>query len=140
MAELPWYKDGLKFQCSQCGNCCTGAPGFVWVNKQEMQDIANAIGLTDLDEFKEKYTQKVGIRYSLKELPGSYDCIFFDSKSRGCQVYDARPRQCRTWPFWDSNLKSEESWQATCQICPGSGKGPIVPLEVIEEQRTRFKL
>ena len=26
----PWYADGLSFECTMCGNCCTGPPGAVW--------------------------------------------------------------------------------------------------------------
>ena len=135
----PWYKDGLAFNCSQCGDCCTGGPGYVWVNKEEMQKMAEVVGITDLDEFKHRYTRKIGVRYSLKEL-SNYDCIFFDNKTRKCQVYDARPRQCKTWPFWDSNLKSPETWKQTCKICPGSGEGQLHQLEEIEERRSAIRI
>ncbi|WP_296458322.1 hypothetical protein [Rubinisphaera sp.] len=37
---MSWYKDGLKFECTQCGNCCTGGPGAVWVSEEEIQAIA----------------------------------------------------------------------------------------------------
>ena len=36
----PWYEDGLRFRCTRCGACCTGSPGFVWVNAEELADIA----------------------------------------------------------------------------------------------------
>ena len=39
------------------------------------------------------------------------------------------------WPFWDSNLKSAKTWQETCEVCPGSGKGKLYQLEDIEKQR-----
>ena len=87
-----------NFQCTQCGNCCTGAPGYVWVNNEEIAALAREIGETALDRFREKYVRNVGIRKSLRELPGTWDCVFFDSVKRCCTVYDARPRQCRTWP------------------------------------------
>ena len=139
MTAKTWYQNGLRFECTQCGNCCTGAPGYVWVNQAEMEQLAEVIGINDLDDFKQRFTQKVGIRYSLKELP-NYDCVFFDSKTRRCRVYEARPRQCRTWPFWDSNLKSPETWNNTCEVCPGSGKGQLVEVEEIEKRRMTFKL
>ena len=41
----PWYREGLKFACTGCGECCTGAPGYVWVNKSEMAALAAAIGI-----------------------------------------------------------------------------------------------
>ncbi|MCP4194942.1 MAG: YkgJ family cysteine cluster protein [Planctomycetaceae bacterium] len=134
-AEQPWYAEsGLKFNCSQCGDCCTGAPGYVWINKEEISELARVAGFEDVEQFEDQYVRKVGIRKSLKEFPNG-DCVFFDNKSRKCQVYEARPRQCRTWPFWDSNLKSPEAWQATCEICPGSGQGKVYSIEEIETRR-----
>ena len=109
MATKPWYHAGLKFQCTQCGDCCTGAPGYVWVNKEEIEALAALLKL-DVEEFEKRYVRRVGIRKSLVEFPNG-DCIFFHSESRTCQVYQARPRQCRTWPFWNSNLASPEAWQ-----------------------------
>ena len=134
MTEKPWYHRGLKFTCTQCGDCCTGAPGFVWVNQEEIVALAQAAGIDDVDQFEKLYVRKVGMRRSLVEFPNG-DCVFFDSDSRKCNVYSARPRQCRTWPFWDSNLKSEAAWQQTCEICPGSGKGKLYSIEQIEERR-----
>ena len=37
----PWYRYGLSFECTQCGNCCTGGPGFVWVEEEEIRAIAD---------------------------------------------------------------------------------------------------
>lgn len=135
LSEKKWYHAGLPFQCSGCGNCCTGAPGYVWVNFAEAQAIAREIGETDLEQFLVKYTDKIGDRYSLKELPKSYDCIFFNADTRKCQVYNVRPGQCRTWPFWNSNLESEANWEDVCHICPGSGQGRVVPFIEIERLR-----
>lgn len=137
--EKPWYHKGLKFECTQCGDCCTGAPGFVWVNQEEINAIATLIGV-ELDEFERKYVRRVGIRRSLVEFPDDGSCVFFDTKLRKCTVYDARPRQCRTWPFWDSNLDTPEDWQHTCDVCPGSGKGKLYALETIEAQRKVMKV
>lgn len=135
----PWYEEGLRFECSQCGDCCSGSPGFVWVNKEEMRSIANQLGIDDLDEFEEHYTKQKGIRRSLKEFPNG-DCVFLDDTTRGCQIYESRPRQCRTWPFWSSNLKDEQAWKATCQECPGSGKGKLYSLDEIEERRKTLRI
>jgi uncharacterized protein len=134
MDNHQWYKDGLRFECTACGNCCTGAPGYVWVNKQEIERLAAWVGEADESSFEDKYVRKVGVRKSLREYSNG-DCVFFDSQTRKCSVYEVRPRQCRTWPFWDSNLRTEAAWQETCRICPGSGQGPLVSLEVIEAQR-----
>ncbi len=42
----PWFEDGLRFRCTRCGNCCTGAPGYVWVNDEELSAIADFRGET----------------------------------------------------------------------------------------------
>jgi len=137
MADKPWYHEGLKFTCSQCGDCCSGAPGFVWVTNEEIAGLAKLLEI-EVDEFEDLYVRKVGMRKSLKEFPNG-DCVFF-TEQRNCSVYSARPRQCRTWPFWDSNLKTPETWQQTCQECPGSGKGKLHQLKHIEAQRAVIKI
>ncbi|HTN77412.1 MAG TPA: YkgJ family cysteine cluster protein [Pirellulaceae bacterium] len=138
MSDKPWYHAGLKFQCSQCGDCCTGAPGFVWVNQEEIAALAKEINL-DVAEFEHKYVRRVGIRRSLVEFPNG-DCVFFDGEARKCTVYGARPRQCKTWPFWDSNLATPEDWKQTCEVCPGSGEGKLYSLDAIEAQRKIMKV
>jgi Fe-S-cluster containining protein len=137
--KQPWYKDGLKFECTGCGDCCTGAPGYVWVNAEEIAALAAEVGI-DVPQFEKQYVRKIGARKSLKELKKNYDCVFLDPDTRKCRVYAARPRQCRTWPFWDSNLKSPETWAHTCDVCPGSGTGKLHQLEVIENQAAIFHL
>ncbi|MDG1874409.1 MAG: YkgJ family cysteine cluster protein [Mariniblastus sp.] len=138
MTDKPWYKDGLKFKCSGCGDCCTGAPGYVWVNQEEMNMMAEEVDLS-LEEFQDQYTRKIGIRRSLKEF-GNGDCVFFDHETRKCEVYAARPRQCKTWPFWDSNLRTPKDWEQTCEECPGSGTGKLYQLEEIEALRKIMKI
>lgn len=128
----PWFHKGLRFSCTGCGDCCTGAPGYVWINKAEIEALAAAMGI-DVEEFQRRYVRKVGIRKSLIEWANG-DCVFFDGKSRTCQVYDARPRQCRTWPFWHSNLTSEVTWKDTADRCHGCNRGRVVPLEQILKQ------
>jgi Fe-S-cluster containining protein len=134
----PWYKDGLRFQCTACGDCCTGAPGFVWVNKEDIAALAAELGISPAD-VESRYVREIGIRKSLHEYANG-DCVFFDGQSRKCRVYAARPRQCRTWPFWDSNLSSPEAWAETCQVCPGSGTGRLYQLSDIEAQRSIIRI
>jgi Fe-S-cluster containining protein len=139
MSETPWYRDGLPFECTQCGDCCTGAPGYVWVNNEEIAALAKEIGEEDVERFTAIYVRNVGVRKSLREYSDGA-CVFFDNDARKCTVYHARPRQCRTWPFWDSNLRTPEAWQRTCEVCPGSGQGKLVQLEDIEAQRKVMKI
>jgi Fe-S-cluster containining protein len=132
VAKEPWYRDGLRFKCTQCGDCCTGAPGYVWVNKEEIAALARRFNLS-VEDFEQDYVRQVGVRKSLIEYDNG-DCVFFDTDARRCTVYEDRPRQCKTWPFWESNVRTPETWKETCEACPGSGKGNLVPLEKILEQ------
>lgn len=133
----PWYAEGLRFTCTQCGDCCTGAPGFVWVDDDEIADLARHVGLSVV-AFTKKYVRRVSDRLSLVEKPGG-DCIFWD-KAAGCTVYPARPTQCRTWPFWPENVETRAEWDRVCSICPGAGKGKRHSLVEIQEavDRTPF--
>ncbi|GMU80317.1 MAG: hypothetical protein AMXMBFR47_01880 [Planctomycetota bacterium] len=134
----PWYADGLQFTCTQCGNCCGGAPGYVWVHPLEIDEIAKFVGLTPVD-FIEKHTRSEHGRRSLLELENG-DCEFLerteDGKSR-CSIHPVRPVQCRTWPFWESNLRSEKAWAATARGCPGMNTGEHHPLPVIQAALAR---
>lgn len=138
MTEKPWYHAGLKFECTACGDCCTGAPGFVWVTNAEIQEMAGVVGLS-VEGFEKRYVRKVGVRKSLIELAGG-DCIFFNSRTRRCEVYSARPRQCRTWPFWGSNLVAAADWERTRQACPGCGQGRLYTLEEIHQRTGTVKV
>jgi Fe-S-cluster containining protein len=138
MSKEPWFKDGLRFTCSQCGDCCTGAPGYVWVNQEEIDALAAHVGLPP-EEFEQKHVRRVGARRSLVEYPNG-DCVFFDGETRKCSVYAARPRQCRTWPFWESNLRSPATWNDTCRVCPGSGQGQLIPIEQVLAQMAVVKV
>lgn len=138
MSKRPWYHEGLRFRCTGCGHCCTGDPGYVWVNKAEIAAMAAAVGAS-IPEFEETFVRRVGRRKSLLEMPNG-DCVFFDRLRCRCKVYAHRPPQCRSWPFWGSNLRTPETWEQTCLACPGSGRGPIVLLAQIEAQRAIRKV
>jgi Fe-S-cluster containining protein len=137
-ADEPWYTDGLCFTCTGCGDCCTGAPGYVWVNQAEIEALARRLGMA-VAAFEKQYVRQVGVRRTLKERK-NYDCVFLDGQTRRCTVYEDRPRQCRTWPFWDSNLKSPEAWQQACEACPGSGQGKLYSIDLIKEQAAVIRI
>lgn len=137
-----WYRDGLRFECTQCGRCCTGPPGYVWVTPDELTALAHLLGMTH-DAFTRQYTRPLYGRVSLIEVETryGYDCVFLQRDNEtglaACSVYSARPRQCRTWPFWPENLSSERAWKQAGRICPGLNKGTLVPIEDIRVERDR---
>ena len=135
--EEPWYQDGLRFRCTRCGNCCTGEPGHVWVNAEELAAIAEHRG-EPVEEVVALYTY-VGYRGRSLREKGNGDCVFYDRQA-GCTIYPVRPRQCRTWPFWESNVRSPAAWERTCKVCPGSGRGDLIPPAEITRRRRVIEL
>ena len=133
----PWYAGGLHFTCTQCGKCCTGEPGFVWVGDGELAAIA-AFRKEPVEELTGLHTRKAKGKRTLREKANG-DCTFYDSK-RGCTIYPVRPVQCRTWPFWESNLETPEAWDETVRVCPGSGEGELIPVEEITRRVKAIKL
>lgn len=90
--------------CASCeGNCCIGESGYIWITKNEIEILAKELDM-EIEQFSNQYLFKVGYRYSIKEKKisqNNYACVFFDLNKKQCSVYNARPNQCRTFPFWE---------------------------------------
>ena len=128
-SDGPWYAGGLAFECTGCGGCCTGH-GYVWVDDDEVAALAEHQG-RDPGEVRLLDTTPALGRVTLREHANG-DCIYLDGRTRRCTVYEARPRQCRSWPFWNSNLRSPQNWAEAGTRCPGVGRGELVPLDRVE--------
>ncbi len=115
-----WYKDGLRFECQRCGECCRGEPGMVWIDKKEIKKTSSFLGITQ-DIFAKRYLRIVSGRISLLECNNG-DCIMYEE---GCKIYSVRPSQCKTFPFWKSNLENKTEWENQKNTCPGIGKGRL---------------
>ncbi|WP_096894121.1 YkgJ family cysteine cluster protein [Candidatus Scalindua japonica] len=126
-----WHKDGLRFECQRCGSCCRGEPGVVWMTKREAKNISVSLGIST-DLFAKNYLRLINGRISLLEHSNG-DCVMYDN---GCSIYETRPRQCRTFPFWSSNLKNKTEWKEQKKTCPGIDKGK---LHTVEEIASRLK-
>ncbi len=110
-------KEGFDFGfdtqgCDTCeGNCCIGESGNIWINKQEIENLSSHLDIP-LEELRVRFLEKRGYKYSIKEVKLSsdnYACVFFNLEKKQCSIYEARPIQCRTFPFWDyfKNHKEE---------------------------------
>lgn len=127
---------GLRFECTMCGNCCSGPEGYVLVDDEEAAALAARLGVS-LGDFLARFTRQTSAGRSLTEkvTPHGNDCVFLDrDKIPGkavCGVYELRPKQCRTWPFWKSLLVSRKRWELASRMCPGINKGPrFEPTEI----------
>jgi uncharacterized protein len=119
------YENGLRFECTRCSRCCRHTPGYVFLSEKDVARFTRALRVSR-DEFLRTYCRRVSLgianRISLKEMP-NYDCVFW--KDGGCSVYEARPLQCRAYPFWSSNVASPEAWAEQARQCPGINHGPV---------------
>ena len=132
----PWYAAGLRFACQACGGCCGGAPGYVWVDEAELVELAAYLRVPP-EEFRRRYLRRLWRGMSLKEKY-NYDCVLLDADGH-CEAYEARPIQCRTWPFWPSNLEDPAAWSQAARRCPGIGQGPLYAFEMIEAKRLEME-
>jgi Fe-S-cluster containining protein len=117
--NLPFYANGLRFSCTRCSDCCRLEPGMVYLREKDLRSLVFRLkmGYTDFIETYCRWIPAYGEeRLSLKEK-SNYDCIFW---KEGCTVYEDRPLQCKTYPFWLSMLDSEETWNS--MSCPGMGR------------------
>jgi uncharacterized protein len=114
-------KKGFRFTfdesaCSTCsGRCCTGASGYIWATIDEIEAIAAHQDM-HISQFIKKYTYRENGRFSISEVQLSkdnYACVFFDGQ---CTIYDVRPEQCRTYPFWPHFKKKTRE---LLRECPG---------------------
>ncbi len=102
--------------------------------------MAARLGVS-VDEFYDRYARKTRKGWSLEERKTEHglDCVFLDRASEPgkaiCSLYEDRPTQCRTWPWWPENLRDRRAWQRAAKHCEGIGRGPVVPIEQIRIDR-----
>jgi len=125
-----FYQNGLRFECQGEGKCCVtrGRYGYVYLSFNDRRRLAVHFGITT-SEFTATYTVKEDGLYLLKYEAA--DCPFLSAHR--CAVYDARPWQCRTWPFWPENMNETVWTREVAAYCPGIGKGKLFASEEIEE-------
>lgn len=137
--------DGLRFSCTMCGNCCSGPEGYVLVSDAEAAALAARLSM-EIEVFLNTYTTMTAAGRSLTERKTEFgmDCVFLDrSKIPGravCGVYEDRPIQCRTWPFWPSVVRSRQTWERARNVCPGIDRGTKYDLVQIRIARDSFKI
>ncbi len=129
----PFFHEGIRFECQGSGKCCTsrGTYGYVYLTKKDQKRFADFFGLSTAQFLKQYCREKDG-NVSLIDPPEENgDCLFLENGNR-CATYEARPEQCRTWPFWPENMKAK-TWRNEIQTyCPGVGKGKLHTREEIE--------
>lgn len=146
--EREWFDDEpVRFECTLCGACCTGPSGFILFSREEGERIAARLGLSYAD-FYDRYTHDTPAGRSFRETRFTepdgtvkHDCVFLDRQTEPgrliCSLYEDRPTQCRTFPFWPEHMGSRKSWAMLGKSCEGIGRGAFVPASEIRIQRAK---
>jgi Fe-S-cluster containining protein len=139
----------VRFECVQCGVCCSQKEIIVTVTGRDIARIASGLGLfpqqmlkvidfyiatkdehlpRGLQDVPQVMTERGPAIIALKKL-NTNECIFL--KDNLCMIHPIRPGACRAFPFVFSKNESEINWglNAKQEICPGLGQGEIVKTE-----------
>lgn len=126
----PWYREGLRFACIPgCGRCCVnhGEFTYLYLEPADADRLAEHFGLP----LAEYLARDTGLDDGLVVVPSRDGaCPYLDGTR--CTVHDARPVQCRTFPFWRDLVRDRAAWRATAAWCPGIGEGEVHDRERIE--------
>jgi uncharacterized protein len=124
-----WWADGVQFQCQGSGKCCVshGEFGFVYLTLADRRRMAKVLGMST-SAFTRKHCQMTDGVFHLRET--GPECRFLEKKR--CSVYEGRPEQCRTWPFWPEVMNAKSWAKEVKGFCPGVGKGKVISGEKIE--------
>ena len=124
------HNPGIHFHCKKgCSNCCSISGGYVFLNEREARNIAEHLAM-DYNNFEEFFIKEIEDQLAL--VDGENEACVFLEEGR-CMIYEQRPQQCRTFPFWKENMETEKRWKLTQKICPGIGRGRFFSGEEIRE-------
>jgi Fe-S-cluster containining protein len=110
------------FRCKRSGRCCQVRGGVAWVDPAEQQAIAAHMSMP-IETFHAKHTRELTdprtgeLRSALRDREDGA-CELLEAGNQ-CSVYEARPKQCRDFPFWDSVADDPASFERARDICPG---------------------
>lgn len=143
-AKSPWYRDGIRFECTGCGGCCRARNGYeyVYVDPTEARAIARRLGIP-LRRFVDEYLIEqhddapFDVQMHLRFDDGACSML----KDGKCQVYEQRPKQCRTWPFWRENMVKKVWDTEIAPQTPGVGRGRLwsraeIEAAIAEDERS----
>jgi Fe-S-cluster containining protein len=88
-----------RYDCSKCPAYCCSYDS-IRVDKRDLSRLAKHFAL-DENVAEERFTKirdgEVVMRHKKDEIFGSV-CMFLDTKTRRCTVYEARPKVCKSYP------------------------------------------
>ena len=114
-----WWAEGGQFTCQpDCGRCCDEPGGIVYLSRNDVERLAQHANLTVPEYLKKDCTTTLDGRYVLRSNQSDGICIYLD-ENKQCTIYEVRPQQCKAFPWWAENLRSQRSWKQVKASCPG---------------------
>ena len=121
--------------CLKCGTCCRkGSPSLYQEDLPLV--LRGAIKRTDLMTlrkgeigFSNEQNDLIQLsreQVKIQEKPGTRECLFFQSESGACGIYENRPLQCRTLECWNP-----EDFQRLERGRPLSRRDLFAPLDPV---------
>ncbi|MGL4369651.1 MAG: YkgJ family cysteine cluster protein [Spirochaetota bacterium] len=108
------------FSCTRCGKCCR-EEGIVLFTKKEIRLAAELTGLSQ-DEFIGRYLSLTSDGYT--HFVGKRSRCAFLTKN-GCSINSVKPKQCRSFPYWNEYTDSRGKIVRFDRPCPGVKKIPL---------------
>ena len=124
----PWYKDGLRFECTKCGDCCKSWEGSIWLVGDDLSVLAKHLNMPE-QEFAIKYTNNNFEDLQIQRKSNG-ECPFL-ANGTTCSIYEAQPNQCRSYPFMRLIENSQENWNNITKKCPGANQGTLIDADEI---------
>lgn len=90
--------------------------GYVYLNSKEVKALAVFLGMEE-KQFKKQHTDWMPLIGHTLKTPRTGGCIFL--KNGKCGVYDARPSQCRSFPYWKDIMKESAELERAAGYCKG---------------------
>jgi len=133
----------IGFQCTRCGECCTGEENSVVVFPAAIRRIATQTGEPWPETVEPPSTGEWDLQgnfhtleWRIKKRCGS--CRYYEIDA-GCRVYEVRPLICSTYPFYleDGALLASECRGLGREI--GTDDARELALRLIERYKTEIE-
>jgi uncharacterized protein len=106
------------FVCQETGHCCR-IPGYVYVTKKNIRDMARTLKISPL-QFREYFITRIN-GWDLISTPNFRQTCFLNEHNH-CGVYAHRPLACRTYPDWNDLWQDDATLLKEAESCKGLAK------------------
>ena len=122
----------LRFKCTGCGKCCTGGDDhYIAMSNTEANRIQKHLNITTA-WFRRRYVTHL-TRNTLTARIQNGHCVFLNANGK-CRIYQLRPIQCRTYPYWPEILENKQAWDSEAKHCEGVNTGHVVAIKDITKK------